>query len=180
VEAFEALLRDPKASAERAYRWMFFGGAVGSTTSALISFFRMDAQLGSTYGVPTTPVLDTACSLGIGLLQGLGMVLGRAICVGIMHLIARALGGTGKYAELVYACAAFIAPLTIMVGVVSGIPYVNLLLIPLVIAVIVLYTMAVKAVHRFGWGKAVGVSLVAVTLSLILNIAGAVLRGSSL
>ena len=62
--------------------------------------------------------------------------------------------GGGKYASMVYASAAFYAPLILISSLISGIPYVNCLSIPLLIYALVLGVMAVKAVNQIGWGQA--------------------------
>ena len=74
--------------------------------------------------------------------------------VGITHLIARAVGGTGTYSQLLYTSAAISAPAWIINGFLGLIPVVPYLTIPLGIYALVLDVMAVKAVHQFGWGQA--------------------------
>ena len=69
------------------------------------------------------------------------------------------LGGTGTYAKLAYAFAAYLAPLTLVSSFISAIPLVNCLTLPIAIYGIVLNVIAVKAVHQFGWGKALASSV---------------------
>jgi hypothetical protein len=69
------------------------------------------------------------------------------------------LGGVGSHSELVYAQAAFLAPLTLMIDVLGVIPFINCLIFPLAIYGVVLNVISIKAVNRFGWGKAIASSV---------------------
>jgi tetratricopeptide (TPR) repeat protein len=167
VETFEALLRDPQASAKRAYTWVFFGALIGNLLSwcgvILVNRGNVDAlNAASEYWGGSL-----LCAPPQALMVGLGAILGLAIRAGITHWIACALGGTGKFSRLAYASAAYIAPLAILTGLVSGIPYVGFLVFPFALSEIVLNVIAVKAVHRFGWWKAIGASLLPAMLLMI-------------
>ena len=162
VETFQALLRDPKASAARGYRWMLLCGLVASTISGLAAYLVFGPGAG---GVVCLPV-----QVAMG---GIGAVLVLGIRAGITQWLARVFEGTGKYADLVYAIAAYSAPLTIVVSLavvvilVSYMPCLYGVFLPLAIADVVLEAMAVKAVHRFGWAEAIGASLIPIAALLI-------------
>jgi tetratricopeptide (TPR) repeat protein len=175
VASFERVLRDPQASAKRAYTWVFFGALIGNLFSwcGVILVSRGNADvLGAASEVWGGSLL---CAPPQALMAGLGAILGLAIRAGITQWIARALGGRGKFPQLAYATAAYLAPLTITMGAVSAIPYVNLLILPLAISGLVLNVMAVKAVNRFGWGEAIVASLAPSALLLIPIIVIAIL-----
>ncbi|NCQ35776.1 hypothetical protein GW813_12060, partial [bacterium] len=79
--------------------------------------------------------------------------------------VAKLFKGTGSYSQLVYAAAAFTAPLMLISGAISALsliltPYIvlcfSILSIGLGIYALVLWVVAVKGVNGFGWGEAVG------------------------
>jgi tetratricopeptide (TPR) repeat protein len=97
--------------------------------------------------------LNNSALVGGILLSGIVSVIATIIITSIAQLVAKALGGTGTYPKLVYAFAAFLAPATLIISVAMLI--MGYLIYPLVAYVIVLNVLAVRAVHRLGWGKAV-------------------------
>lgn len=175
VASLESVLRDPQVSAKRAYIWVFSGTVIGNLLSwcgiILMNWGDVDALNaaseywgGSLLCVPPRAVLS-----------GLTAILALAIRVGIAQWIARALGGKGKFSQLAYATAAYMAPLPIIFGAVVAIPLLNLLILPMAILSLVLNVMACKAVNRFGWGAAIVASLAPLALWLIPIVVIAVL-----
>ncbi len=86
-----------------------------------------------------------------------------AIGVLIVQWLAKMFGGRGTADQLAYTLAAFLAPFSIVTGVLSlmgAIPFVGLCLGPALILislyVLVLEVIAVKGVNQFGWGAAIG------------------------
>jgi hypothetical protein len=107
-----------------------------------------------------------------------------AIVVAIIQWLARMFGGTGTYDQLAYAMAAIAAPLTIISGILSlfsAIPYAGacfgLIGFLVGIYILVLQLMAIKGVHRIGWGGAIGAYFIPV---LVLGFICACLFGVSL
>lgn len=90
------------------------------------------------------------------------------IFASIVQWIAKRLGGVGTFSSLVYAFAASLAPIALIGLVVSTIPYVEYLAIPLIIYGIFLNGLAVRAVHQFGWGKAVTSILTPILLAILV------------
>jgi hypothetical protein len=174
VRTFEAIANDPKATANRAYVWV----AVSSLIAYVISM-ALQLMLGTSNTLLSQPGREGA--LGALGFAGAGLgtlvccapfvaafaVLGLAISAGITQLIASALGGTGTYPKLAYAIAAYDAPITLITGLVSAIPFLNCLAFPIGIYAIVLNVIAVKAVHQFGWGKAVASSVLILAAILV-------------
>jgi tetratricopeptide (TPR) repeat protein len=175
VAAFQILLRDPQVSATRGYRWVLISSTVGNAILWLVGYSMLSSEIGNMSGTYSAFLRSALCFPFVLVSGGLGAILGLAIRAGVTHWIARALGGTGRFPELVYAIAAYAAPLAIIVRVAIIIPYVGLLISPVAISSIVLNVMAVKAVHRFGWGKAIGASLLSLTLQVTSIIVVAVL-----
>ena len=175
VETYEVIVNDPKASPNRAYIWVAVTSLIGYALSVLLQ-----TMLGSTMSFLSQPGREGAAGAlgtagaGIGTLiccapvVAAGAVLGLVIAAGLSNLIAAMLGGTGTFSKLVYAVGAYEAPLTIVSAVVGAIPIVNLLTFPLGIYALVLNVIAVKAVHRFSWGKAIASSVLILAAILVL------------
>ena len=158
VETFQNLVSDPKATSQRAYRWVFASTFLGYILlSIIVALIGM--EVASTFGFAgiAGTVAGTSLLIGVvyGLIGGAVAVLATALLAGISHLVARALGGAGTYAKLVYAFAAFLAPLTLVSLVIAPLPYVTYLQYALMVYEIVLLVIAVKAVNQVTWGRAI-------------------------
>ncbi len=178
VETYEGLVRDPGASANKAYLWVFICALIGYALSSLISL-----AIGALFETSSIPGFETSALFGSSLIAlvccvpifAILAVVGLIINSGLTQLIARALGGTGTYSELVYANAAYTAPLSLVSSIVGAIPFVNLCLgIPLAVYYIVLAVIATNAVNRFGWGKAVVSALIVPVAILVFVSCGAI------
>ena len=73
---------------------------------------------------------------------------------GLTQFAAVLFYGSGKDNQMVYALAAFYAPLYIVSGYVTGMPMMSFLLIPILIYANILGIIAVKAVHGIRWWQA--------------------------
>jgi len=148
TKTFEWILRDPGASPRRAYLWIFISALIGAIITSVYSMLGFTPGLGES----APSFIPLLCAPVIAVVS----ILGVAFSVWVIQWIAgRFFGGSGSYASLIYAIAAIVAPTTIITSLIGGIPYVNCLLLPLVIYGYVLAVMAVKAVNQFGWGQAV-------------------------
>ena len=159
VAAYESIVRDPGASANRAYVWVFVSGLV-SYAIALLGQWLLGGFGGSSlYGTTGagSPLIFVICGVPVGAVLS---IVGLMITAGLSQAVAGALGGTGSYSKLAFAIAAYTAPLSLISSVLGVIPYVNCLLVPLAIYGIVLNVTAVKAVNQFSWGKAIVASVV--------------------
>ncbi|MHC1782521.1 MAG: YIP1 family protein [Anaerolineaceae bacterium] len=172
VATFERIVRDPKASTTRAFLWVFITSLIGYA-------FIMAGQMA--FGGSTgAAMLGGRSNLGGGEalmiflcqtpIMAVLSIVGLVISAGITTLIARALGGSGTFSQLVYAFAAYQAPLALVSGVLGAIPFVIFLSFFLGFYGIVLNVIAVKAVHRFGWGRAI-VSSVVILFGILVLIA---------
>jgi len=159
---FAEIANSPDAGPNKAYLWVFL--------SSLASFFlvMLTFTLGtssSQYGVDISSmmggsVIALLCAAPIGAAV---MVLFFALDIAIIQWVAKMFKGTGSYNQLVYAVAAFSAPISLVSGVISSlstIPSIGLCFSVISFGVgiyaIVLMVMAVKGVNKFGWGEAVG------------------------
>ncbi len=184
-ETFRNLADDRNRSLGRALSWV-------AITSAISYLITASVQLLFS-GLFAGPGLLEALEQEAGLLLpgglmiagvyvcGLPMVVlisavGMLIYSGVVQFTASAFGGEGTFAEMTYALAAFTAPLTLLSGVISWIPLVNCLTIPLGIYSLLLTLLSVKSVNRISWGKTIGIfavlllvgALVAVVLGLLI------------
>jgi hypothetical protein len=152
--SFETILADPQASANRAYTWIFITGLIGGVLnvgaqsiwgSAFRNLFSANNR------VNLTPICGVICvPVGAAL-----AVVFLIISVGLQHLVARAIGGKGIFDDLIYASAAFAAPLSLISSALGMIPLLGCLGIFLAFYGLGLSVIAVKAVHRLDTGRAI-------------------------
>ena len=90
------------------------------------------------------------------------------IGVGIYHLIAKLLGGTGEYGRLAYLSAAFSAPLGIVTTLLSLIPLAGCVTPLIGIYTLVLSYFAVKVEHQLSSGRAIMVILIPAFVLIVL------------
>jgi MFS family permease len=172
VETYERIVHDPRASSNRAYGWVFISALIGYVLSipiglVMAGLFDGSSIAGLNTGVIGSPIIQLICAPFAAILAVVGLVINA----GLTQLIARALGGTGTYSELVYAYAAYTAPLSLITSILFAIPIVNICLgIPLTIYTIVLAVIAINAINKFGWGKAIA-SAIIIPLAIIVFVA---------
>lgn len=162
VESYEALIEDPKASANRAVIWLLISLSLSFLFVVVLGGFARSATISGS-------VIGTSL-LCAPLLAGF-YIINLGIRVGITHAIARSLGGEGQFGQLFYAFAAFEAPLSILAGIFSYFQ-INCLVLLLGLYGIVLSVTATMAVHRLSAGKAIvasfGLFAVLIGVSILL------------
>jgi MFS family permease len=164
VATYQSLIQAPQASPKRAYGWIALSALITFLISAMGTLLW--GTLGEAEGMGG--VSSILCGLPVAAVLA---VLGVAIMAGVSNLIARLFGGAGTYSALVYAFAAYLTPLSLISGVLSLVPILGVFLAPLPgLYGLVLNVIAVKAVHKFSWWKAV-VSSVAVLLGIVVIVA---------
>jgi len=172
VETFERIVSDPNAGQARAYLWIFVSALIGYGFILFVQF-GISSLLGlaspeerSLRLEPGSALLALVCGMpGFATMSVIAVIINA----GITQLVASLLGGTGTYSKLVYAFAAYLAPLTLISCVISIIPLLGSCLgVPLSIYGLALNVMAVKAVNRFDWGKAIVSSVLIFVLLLML------------
>jgi len=178
-ETFRNLADDPNGSLGRALSWI-------AITSAISYLITASVQLLFS-GLFTGPGLLEALEHEAGLLLSRGLmiagvyacglpmvvlisVVGMLFYSGVVQFTANAMGGKGTFVEMAYALAAFTAPLTVLIGAISWIPWVNCLTIPLGIYSLVLTLLAVKSVNRMSWGKTISTFAVLLLVSVLLAV----------
>jgi len=182
VATYADLLLDPKVSLRRATAWLFTASflsylvGVGIQAAVfpgtLAEIIRGAAETAPA-GVGVTPTLLLVISLACTpFLAGFILVL-YLVGFGIIQFIASALGSQGSYTELVYAHAAYLAPLTLLTTVLGMIPLVNCLTLPLALYSFGLQLLALKAATRMEWSRVIATLLVIVLLiGLVVAVLG--------
>jgi hypothetical protein len=151
-ETFQRILTDPRVSLGRALMWLVLGAVVsiGITLLPIMSSLPRPSFFVILWGVMT-----------------LVLVLALFIYSSVLQLAARLLGGSGTHREFVYSYAAFSAPLYViraLVGLLAAGPIFGY---AIMIYEILLTAMALRAVNRFGWPRAV-VAMVLGQFALLL------------
>jgi cytochrome b subunit of formate dehydrogenase len=161
--AYREIVHDPGASLGKAVLWLastaFFGSLLSGIATWLFSssyqdqisrYFNLDFALRS-FGIVNVVVTT--------IFYFLAAIIGTFIIIGIVQLIAKMLGGTGSFEQLIYAVAAYQSPLQLGILVLGSIPYISCLVPFLVIYTFILNVIANKAVHQYDTGKAIISSL---------------------
>ena len=178
---FRHLVEDPSATLGRAILWLSTSMGVSLLASTIIQALAASLAFGSGFTSDELSLLNPGMiggvSLATGLLCGLPTsvvfgVLGILIFAGAIQFIAGAFGGEGRFAQMVYALAAFTAPLTILTALTGWIPIVNCLAVPIGIYALALNLLAIKSVHGLSWGAAAATVF---SLLLILALLGVVI-----
>jgi len=173
ADTYTALVRDPLASPGRAYWWVCLAGIVTGLISlanpaviqALDSLEK--EQTGTNFIALALVVLVPVGAI----LSVLGLILGAAI----YNLLAKPFGGSGNFSRTVYLMGAYSAPLSIVTGILSIIPLVSCLTIPLGFYSFWLNVTSVQVAQRLNGGRATIVVLIpALSVFMILCIVLAV------
>lgn len=128
-------------------RWLFGGLTVPDNLPA--SMIGMDpAELNGF--LATTSITGLVCMIPVAIIAAIVVFM---VGVFFLHLWCKVVGGQGTFGNLLFAMAAFNVPLTAINGILSPVPYLGFLAIPLWFYTQYLTLCAVKATHRFGWGK---------------------------
>ena len=186
-EVFEAEKSRPQATLGTALIMMVIAAVIGALFT-LLRGWMFQAQLGAMGGFEAilqqadlppelsaqlTNSLSTIFSPRIGIAGALGglvmSLLGFLVFVGILHLVARLLGGQGEYGRYAYLNASFYAPLSIVAGLLGFIPVLgSCLAFLLVIYEMVLAFFATKVEYKLSSGRALVVVLLPLIVAVVL------------
>jgi hypothetical protein len=91
------------------------------------------------------------------------------IGAGILHLIARMLGGQGEYGKYAYLLALFQAPLSILQSIIGLVPFLGgcIVFISWIYSLVLTY-YATKVGHGLSSGKAITVVVIPIVLAILL------------
>lgn len=160
VENFRSILGDPRLSARRALGWIF---AVMVVTLLPVEILLMVLlfSTGQNAYHPAFLLGVLAFSLVGLLLAGALQALIFATITSVWHTVAMLFGGNGKLEELLFATAAYNAPLllvwSIIAFVANFLPLCGILAVPLFVYQLVLLVNALRAVYDFTTTRALGV-----------------------
>jgi len=162
-ETYAELAVSPGASPSKAYVWIFL--------ASLLSYFLILAAQALVLGLGNERGGNVGSALG-GIVITLicagpfiagFSVLGFMLDTAIIQWIAGLLGGHGNYSRLAYVFGAIAAPITLtlgLLGALAAIPLVGLcfdiVIAGLGLYMVILESMAIKAVNRLDWLPAVG------------------------
>lgn len=158
AKTFEMILADPKAKISRACWWIAITSLISYVLSGLfiLVFGNPLFQALPSMQEQAPPGAQLSTMLCMLPLIPVIALLALVIQAGLFHIFGRLLGGRGTFANMVYAVAAYTAPLSLVTGLISYIPVIQCLFIVLMIYALVLGVIAIKVVHHFEYGKAVG------------------------
>jgi uncharacterized membrane protein len=181
VATYADLLLDPRLSLRRAAAWLFtasllsylLGILIQATVfpSTLVDVIR-EASATGPQGFQATPTFLLIFSLVCTPFMAAGFLATYLISFALLHFIASALGSQGSYTELVYAHAAYLAPLTLLSTLLGMIPVVQCLTLPLALYSLGLQLMALKAATRMTWGRVIAVLAVVLVLIALVAVIG--------
>jgi hypothetical protein len=164
-QTYADLVSSPGANPNKAYLWLALSYVFSFFVVMLVSSVSTSTQYGGRLSdVLGSSLIALICAAPISAVIG---VLFYAIETAIVQWVANLFKGTGTYSQLIYAFAAFTAPISIVSSVISLfslIPFIGLCFSIISIGVgiyaLVLMIMAVKGVNKFGWGEAAGSVLI--------------------
>lgn len=171
VDTYKEIINEPKAGVGRAILWILLSGVVSIV-------FAMIGQLvfGSMTSLLEGAGADELVTQGVGVVvwaicfipvAAVFILIWSFIYVGLIHLVAGMLGGTGTFDKLYYAYAAFSSPITMVSSFLSMIPFVGILSAPISLYALVLTVIAVSSSHDLDTGKSVVATLSWVLVSCL-------------
>ena len=169
VEAYDELRKNPYALPSCTYIWLIISGLI----SGLLVWISLglNPQYDQALALVEADFPGMTQTLGAFMfclvpLSGVMVLVNTAIQIGIQHLVARLMGGEGKYSEFLYLVAAYSAPEMIASSLLSLIPLVGSCLVaPLGMYGIYLNVQAIRSAHNLNslkaWGVILGIFLFA-------------------
>ena len=179
VATYTDLLLDPRAGLGRAVAWLFVSALlaylIGMALQSLLFpsvLAEVIREAGETApaGLWSTPGALLALSLACMPFIAAFAVASYLAGFGLVHFVASALGSQGSYTQLVYAHAAYIAPLGMLTTVLGMVPLVNCLTLPLALYGFSLQLMALKASTRLSWGRVLAVLAILALFVILLAV----------
>ncbi|HET6845764.1 MAG TPA: YIP1 family protein, partial [Anaerolineales bacterium] len=164
---YAGIAASPKAKASTAFLWIFLCTFAPALVGVLVSGTQISQRLrdagvdtGALGGGLGSALVNFLCFTPFAAVLG---VLGFIISVGVMQWIAKLFKGQGTFDQMAYTLGAITAPglllsavltlpsLVPVLGICSG-----LFSLLLSLYLLVLEVTAIKGVHKFGWGAAIG------------------------
>jgi hypothetical protein len=158
VTSFQTILNEPDHGATRGFIWIAIPSLIAAIASSAISV----SYLQNIEPAYISPWVYFICII---IFTPIFAILGMIISSGIYHWIARLLGGSGSWTDLVFCLSAIIAPSELITGAISLISLLFLQIPVLIfipwglslifgVYVIILIILAMMAVEKISAGKA--------------------------
>lgn len=157
---YTQIVNDPSASLGTALLWLAGAGFLGSLISGVIqSIFGVNAAAYELLGMEQTSTTSLFGVVG-GAFGSLFITpIATLLLVGLMHLVSRALGGSGDFEKMFFGFAAFWVPISLANAVIGAIPVLGCISIIFSIYALILNIFANQAVYGYDTGKAVLASI---------------------
>lgn len=174
IDAYDALRLNPYAMPSRTYLWLILAGLFPGLIVTLTlgfnpQFYQALQMLEQNSGGTDIAGMFSAGMFCLLPFSGVMNLIGMAISVGIMHLLAKAFGGNGKYPEFLYLTAAYSAPMTMITSLLSLIPFIgSCLTLPLSFWSFNLMIQSIKSAHNLDTARALGVILSLLLMNVII------------
>lgn len=158
IETYQQIFNHPDASLGKALYWLFLTGGFGGLIASLIqSNFNTNAF----FGVSGFQLAESISSSAIiwaflsAILFSIGVPLITLINTALVRFAARWFGGKPNYARLLFAFAAYQAPLGLLICFIGGIPTLGCVAVPMIFYWLFLGVQVTQATCGMGAGKAV-------------------------
>ncbi|MEK6220815.1 MAG: YIP1 family protein, partial [Chloroflexota bacterium] len=170
-ETYEAIANDPDASTRKAYIWIAISASIAAAISVfgnLIFSFLGNAIFDTTSAGAGFGIISLLCAIPFSAIIG---VVAISITTGLSNWVAKLLGGTGEFEQLIYTVAAYAAPMAVIGSIISAIPIVQIIGLLIFPFMIYLNVLSVKSVHQLDWGKSALASLlIPMLLACVISI----------
>jgi hypothetical protein len=184
IESYKEVLNDPEAGAGRGFEWVAYAGIISGLLAPLsilnnpaIAELKNIPEFDGVFGSMGMTAFLVFLAFALALITPIISVLGLALGAGIQNVLAVFFGGNGDYSRTVYALAAYLAPMTIIIALVGIVPLVGQCLTGLIsLYHIILNVRALRAAHSISAWQALGVIvtptiLMAIFLCLVMYVA---------
>jgi hypothetical protein len=167
IESYKEILEDPEAGAGRGFEWVAYAGIISGLLAPLsilnnpaIAELKNMPEFDGVFGSMGMTAFLVFLAFALALITPIISVLGLALGAGIQNVLAVFFGGNGDYSRTVYALAAYLAPMTIIIALVGIVPLVGQCLTGLIsLYHIILNVRALRAAHSISAWQALGVIL---------------------
>jgi hypothetical protein len=174
VAGYRQIVSIPGATALRGFLWtavsMAVAYAIGALLLAVLSLILLRIGVDDTQ-IVLLRILDGLFPAVIWTILPVELfaMVSLAVSTLIAHYAARAFGGTGTYDQLVYATAAYAAPLSLISVVLIAVPVLGLvLLLGLSFYAMALNAMVLKAVYALENWRALAANAISQTLVFMI------------
>ncbi len=172
-QTYIEIANSPSASQKTAFMWLGISYIIAFVVTVAITQLATMIQYGGDFSSGIGSAL-TAIACGAPIAAAVALLI-YTLEIAIVQWVAKMFKGVGSFDKLLYAFAAFTAPLSLVsaaFSIFSIIPFVGFCTSIIGIAVLIyslfLMVTATKAVNGFGWGEAAGSVLIPTLVFIFL------------